>query len=98
MGVQERKLEVFASQPDGGRQASILHGHKDGGLGQLYQKLCAGYQALLPTGGPRYVAQGTEPLEEVRFNASQKLKLSLFATGQLPFALIVILHNYNDSL
>ena len=79
VGVQKRKPKGFASQPDGRRQANILHGHKYGGLGQLYQKLCAGDQALLPTGGPHYAAQGKEPLEEVRFDASQKLKLFLFA-------------------
>jgi len=76
VGVQKRKHEGFASQPDGGRQANILHGHKYGRLGRLYQKLCAGDQALLLTGGPRYAAQGKEPLEEVSFDASQKLKLS----------------------
>ena len=73
VGVQKRKHEGFASQPDGGRQADILHGHKYGGMGRLYQKLCAGDQALLSTGGSRYAAQGKEPLEEVRFDASQKL-------------------------
>ena len=63
-------------------------------MGRLYQKLCAGNQALLPKGGPRYAAQGKEPLEEVRFDASQKLGLSLFARGQLPLTLIAILHHY----
>lgn len=79
VGVQKREPEGFASQPDGERQANILHGHKYGGMGRLYQKLCAGDQALLPTGGPRYAAQGKKPLEEVRCDASHKLELSLFA-------------------
>jgi hypothetical protein len=52
----------------------------------------------LPTGGPRYAAQGKESLEEVRLDASQKLKLTLFARGERPFALIVIPHNDNDNL
>lgn len=78
MGVQERQPEGFAWVPDGGRQANILHGYKDGGLGRLHQEFCAGDQALLPEGRPHYTAQGKDPLEEVSFEAFQKLCFSVF--------------------